>query len=79
MGVSEICLNGEVAFFAQHLGLSMSVTPGYVAAGVALEFPWRNEDNIVFSDPDSAFHFAADSAQPLFAVLAFDHDAVEAQ
>ncbi len=75
MGLSDV----EDAFSPQRLGLARSVTPGYVASGVALEVPWSNQNYVVFAYPDPAFHFAADSAEPFFAVLALYHDAVEAK
>ena len=72
-------LNGEYAFSAKRFSLTMRVAPCYVAACVALEIPRRSYNYVAFADPDSPLHFAAYSAEPLFSVLAFDHDAVEAE
>lgn len=55
----------------------MRVAPNNVAALVALKIPRRNDDNVTFANPDSPFHFSADSAESFVAVLAFYHDAVE--
>jgi hypothetical protein len=44
-----------------------------------LEFPGGNDDDVAFANPDAAFHFASDAAEPFCAVLTFNHDAVKAE
>ncbi len=57
----------------------MRVPPNNITAFVALKIPRRNDNDVAVADPNAAFHFSADAAEAFFAVLAFDHDAVEAE
>ena len=60
------------AFSAEIFGLCMRVAPNHITAFVALEIPWGNNYDVTFADPNASFHFAADSAESFFAVLAFN-------
>jgi hypothetical protein len=72
-------LYGEKAFSAEIVGLCVRVSPNYIAAFVALKIPWRNDYNVAFSDPNASFHFAANAAEPFFAILALNPNAIETE
>jgi len=76
---SQDMLYGKKTFSAEIVGLRVRVSPNYIAAFVALKIPRRNKNNVAFSDPDASFHFAANTAQPFFAVLALNQNAIETE
>jgi hypothetical protein len=65
-------LYGEDAFSAEIFGLRVRVPPNHIAAFVALKIPRRNNNNVAIPDPHAPFHFAANTAEPFFAVLALN-------
>jgi hypothetical protein len=72
-------LYGEKTFSAEIVGLRVRVPPNHIAAFVALKIPWRNKNNVAFSDPNASFHFAANTAEPFFVVLALNPNAIETE
>jgi len=78
-GSSVLFLNREEAVASQPCCLISSVSGVNVASGLCLEVPWRDQNDVSDSNPDSSLKFSSDSAQALFTVLAFYHDSVKAE
>ena len=72
-------LYGEDAFSAESVGLRVRVSPNHIAAFVALKIPRRNNNNIAFPDPNAPLHFAANTTEPFFAVLALNQNTIETE
>lgn len=69
----------EVAVVSEPCCFVSSVPCEYVASGVRLEVPGRDQDDVSDSDPDSSFEFSSDSAEAFVTVLAFYHYSFEAE
>jgi hypothetical protein len=72
-------LHGYVMFPAELLCLRLRVPPYQVSTCVALEVPWRHQDNVSFPYPDASLHHAADTAQTFMSVLTLDTNTVETE
>ena len=72
-------LHGEDAFSAEIVSLRVRVPPNHIAAFVALKIPRRNNNDVAFPDPNAPFHFAANTAEPFFAVLALNQNTIETE
>ncbi len=73
---TPITLDCNVFVIAQPTHLILSVPKENVAPQLCLKLPWRHQNNVTVSYPDASFHFPANSAESLFAVLAVHHDSV---
>ncbi len=64
----------DVIMVPQPSNLILSVSEKDVSTRLGLELPWRHQDDVTVSDPNTAFHFSSDSAESFFAVLALHHN-----
>lgn len=72
-------LDGYVMFPSELLRLRLRVPPYQVSTCVALEVPWRHQDNISFPYPDASLHLAADTTQTFMSVLTLNTNTVETE